>query len=752
MRQHLLLTVHLHGDGQGTARFHGVAQGAPEWPPSPARVFQALVAGAARGNALPEDIELALEWLERLPPPLVAAPLRHLGQSVSLFVPNNDADSLSDPRDVSGIRTKKVLQPSLFAEGQPFLYAWPLPSESGHAGSIVKASAELYQLGRGIDMAWAVAEVLDDDGLQARLEMYRGSVHLPELGTRGERMLACPVDGSLASLIQRHRTPKLRSEGGGRTARVLFTNPPKPRFLSVSYERSRRRVVFELRDRVQDKLWPWALDRVVRLVEKLRDGAAERLRQSLPGCDAEVEATLVGRKADGSNAAPIAHRARILPLPSIGSSHADCAIRRFLLDVPSGASLRNADVEWAFSGLEWAHPGTGEMSSLVVMRNDDDSMLHHYVGPSRRWRSITAVALPDNAKRRRIEPTRKRDEAKGASERRAEEDRAVAAVHTALRHAGIRGIATAVRVQREPFESAGKRAELFAEGTRFAKERLWHVEVTLDRAVEGPLVIGDGRFLGLGMMAPVNDAWSRPADAGQEDRHPALTVSDPRGLIALEVSGDVKDEPANLARALRRAVMARVQCEVGRERLAAFFSGHEDDGRQVGGEGASHLAFQWDSRLRRLLVIAPHQLDRREPTWQESRYLEVLDKAFEGFVELRAGPAGRFAIRRIQIETADPLLRSTHSWMSLTPYAVTRHLKRSTANETLVSDVIAECQRRRLPRPDVTVIDSRGVQGSGLEGRLRLDFSVAVSGPIVIGRTRYLGGGLFVPSRPSDAR
>lgn len=42
MGLHLLLTVQLHGDGQGTARYHGMAQGNPEWPPAPARVFQAL--------------------------------------------------------------------------------------------------------------------------------------------------------------------------------------------------------------------------------------------------------------------------------------------------------------------------------------------------------------------------------------------------------------------------------------------------------------------------------------------------------------------------------------------------------------------------------------------------------------------------------------------------------------------------------------------------------------------------------------
>jgi hypothetical protein len=107
MGRHLLLILRFHGDGQGTARFHGMGQGGQEWPPSPARLFQALVAGIARGGKLLEESVPALRWLEGLEAPVIAAPLRKSGQSVSLFVPNNDADSLNDPRDVSSIRTKK---------------------------------------------------------------------------------------------------------------------------------------------------------------------------------------------------------------------------------------------------------------------------------------------------------------------------------------------------------------------------------------------------------------------------------------------------------------------------------------------------------------------------------------------------------------------------------------------------------------------------------------------------------------------
>jgi len=734
MSRHLVLTVRLYEDAFGIARYHGMSQGAPEWPPAPARLYQALIAGAARGSALPDGLEPALEWLEALPPPTIAAPHHRLGQSIALYVPNNDADALADPRDVSSIRTAKTAQPSLFLADQPLLYVWPLSSAAvtstadAHVAAIVEAANGLYQLGRGIDMAWAVAEVLDAPALEARLTAHGGIVHRPQPGVRGTRILACPTRGSLASLVQRHQAPKLRTESAGN--KVLFTNPPKPHFANVSYERVRRHLVYELRASDASKSWPWALDRVVKLVETLRDAAAGRLQAGLESDASIVERSLIGRAADGSGAVPIDQRVRIVPLPSIGSPHADRAVRRVLVDVPSGTPLHVADVDWAFSGLRKVDPETGELSPWVVTRSEGDGMLGHYVGPSRRWRSVTAVSLPESAQRRRIDPARRQHEAKGAFERIAEETRAVAAVHAALRHAGILATAVAVRVQREPFEARGVRAEAFAEGTRFAKERLWHVEIEFDRRIQGPLIIGDGRFVGLGVMAPAPES---------------VAVS---GVYAFEATGEGKiaDLPIELARAFRRAVMARVRdvqglaAEAG---LARFFSGHEPNGAKASGEAEGHSAFHWDAPRQRLLLIAPHRLERRAPYQQERRHLETLERALDGFTQLRAGAAGSFGLRRLPCADSDPLLARARCWTSVTPYAVTRHRRCASAHEALVADVLAECERRGLPRPSVTVLQIQAVPRQGLQGRVRLEFAAAVTGPIALGRTSRLGGGLF---------
>jgi CRISPR-associated protein Csb2 len=341
------------------------------------------------------------------------------------------------------------------------------------------------------------------------------------------------------------------------------------------------------------------------------------------------------------------------------------------------------------------------------------------------WRTVTPAALPEDARRRRIDPAAKREEAKAGRERVAEQARAAAAVCQALRHAGVRTGVESVRVQREPLDANGARIEAFAGGTRFAKERLWHVEVTFDAAVSGPLAIGDGRFLGLGVLSPL------VTTAGIH----VLVIES--GLIGAS-------DPEHIARALRRAVMARVQAVLGDKPLPAFFSGHEPNGGPARAAKSSHLAFLCDLPRSRLMVVAPHALDRRNPTREETDHLTVLDEVLQDMYELRAGPAGCLVLRRTWIDVdADPLTGPSSVWESVTSYVVTRHARLGDASAALIANLTAECRRRGLPEPTVTPQQVRGLAGAGLSGRARLVFPVATSGPVSLGRTRYMGGGLF---------
>lgn len=491
MNSVLLISVRLH---------EGWYNGSGDTP-SPARLFQALVAGAGLSGPLDDDSIGSLSWLERLPPPVIGSPAVTPGQPVVNYVPNNDLDAKQgDHRRVGEIRTKKVSRPLLFDAEIPFLFAWTIdPKDAKHAESVAELASKLYQFGRTVDMAWAWAEVLSTEQLEDRLRGYNGIVREPAHKT-GD--VDCPTTGSLESLHQRYAAASQRfgrsQDNNGQT----FRRRPKPKWRRVSYDNTPLRVLLELRNTETPDFAPWPIENASELVVRLRDNAAERLRKTLDDRIPEIEQVLIGRKANGGDDGPTAARVRIVPLPSIGHPQADMQIRRVLVEVPGECPLRADDIAWAFSGLRVENPNTAEPCD--VTQTTDDSMLKHFgIGsrPSRIWRTVTPAALPD-ATRRRIDPNQRHSEAKSGQERFAEELRAVASVRNALRHARVREQAISVKVQREPFDLRGTRVEEFAEGTRFNKHGLWHVTLEFESPISGPLVIGNGRFLGLGVLAP----------------------------------------------------------------------------------------------------------------------------------------------------------------------------------------------------------------------------------------------------------
>src|SRR5438552_3216163 len=76
--------------------FHGRDDGGErEWPPSPLRAFQALVAAAARRNSgqVGDGARRAFQWLEaQSDSPVVIAPAATTGTGYRLSVPNNAMD------------------------------------------------------------------------------------------------------------------------------------------------------------------------------------------------------------------------------------------------------------------------------------------------------------------------------------------------------------------------------------------------------------------------------------------------------------------------------------------------------------------------------------------------------------------------------------------------------------------------------------------------------------------------------------
>ncbi|MBK8978727.1 MAG: type I-U CRISPR-associated protein Cas5/Cas6 [Planctomycetes bacterium] len=690
------LTIHLHEQ-----RFHG----RPEWPPAPARAFQALVSGAAAELSEPATCE-AFRWLERLDAPRVVAPPARQGRAVTCYVPNNDLDTAKgDPAHLDSIRVAKICQPRFLAVGQPIRYVWRFERGEEHARRLVELAVGLYQLGRSVDMAWAEGAIVDEGAVDAWAADRAVRLHEPS-GPVTAGALLCPCLGTFDSLVARHhaQNERFRPPASGSKIRKVFVQPPRTLFRQVGYGRPSRVAVYEIRALDEPgRFSPWPLRSAQALVTRTRDDALARLSEAgLP--EADLRATLVGPGPAETAAIPITHRTRILPLPSIGHEHADPRIRRIAVESHPDSLVRAEDIEWAFSGL------TLDRAQLV--RGDDD-MLRHYRGPARIWETITPAALP--APRRRIDLAHNSVRGKSAAERATEEHEAKRAVVQALRHAGVQARPLGIEVQREPFRRKGERVEAFDAPPRFGKNRLWHVRIELAAEASGPMVLGDGRFLGLGIMVPV----SRPA------RVHAWRIRD--GLAAVP-------EPEAAATALRRAVMALYQEQAGpNARLPSWVTGHRADGSPAAND--AHLFFACDPQRSLLMAIEPvRTVDS-----------EVLQIALDRLTELRAGHLGRLALDPTLLRDDDPLLASSRHWRSATPYRVRRHSRQGDVQTVLRNDVRTACFDSGLPPPtDIHVDEWRAPSGRGLQAMLRLEFAAAVAGPMLLGKGRHRGMGLFV--------
>jgi len=697
--------------------WHGVG----DWPPAPFRLFQALVAGAYGGRWIAEDAQPAarraeaLQWLERQEPPRIAAPERKPCREITSFVPNNDLDAVGgDPRRVSDIRAEKNMTAWRLENGQGFLYAWDFEDGAEHATTICGLSERLYRLGRGVDGAWARAAIFRPDDAERILEQ-RGGVSRPA-SAGGSGGVPCPVPGSLKSLLRRHEAGSLKFSREAGSKRILFRQPPKAVYRTVSYNCPAAVRYFEIRHSDDtERFFPVPQTEVSKLTESLRDAAARRLSSAMPNWEATVERFLIGRTAGPDD---IFRRIRIIPLPSIGHGQTSPSIRRIAVEVPPSCPIRARDADWAFAGL-----GVPDRAAVLVQTPSKEMAQHYGFGESaKRWRSVTPVALPQKVLSGRT-----------GSDRAYVEAREAAALVQACRHEDIPARPVAIRIQKEPFLQRGELAGAYATAERF-DGRLRHIDVTFNRPVPGPLVLGDGRFLGLGLMSPVSE------------KYPGIHVFEVKGVRPVP---ETRFEP--LVRAFRRAMMARAQHEAGPNKpLPILFHGHTSDGSAARGGSHEHLFYAAYSTkdvggIDRLAVIAPSFCDRN---CTGTRDWGTLARAASDFRSLLCGALGEFVLGPA---APDPQVFGLgQRWGTLTPYRVTRHPKSNRGRADFVADDLrSECSRRAIPIP-TTVEVSELIEGRGgsLSAHLVVTFRSRVRGPLLLGRGSHFGDGLFSTGRP----
>ncbi len=366
--------------------FHGRGEdGEPEWPPSPLRVYQALVAAGARhfGSCFHELAANPLRWLETLPPPSIVAPVGSAGAPYCLSVPNNAMDivaaawsrgNYSNQGDANPAthRTMKTIRPYCVGS-DPVHFVWTLPAEAndtilGHIEILQVLGRCLTVLGWGVDLVAAEARVLD----QVAADGLAGNRWVPTSATAGTALTA-PISGTLADLETRHTAFLARVPKPG----TFVPPPPLGVFRRIHYlpaDTVAPRAVAAFQLLRPDASGYAAFDtsrRALRLVGMLRYTVQNAARDAGWPEEKIAQFILGHGEARGEQHRPVCTgRFSFLPLPSIeyrgqGKSRVVGAIRRLLITCLGSEGA--AEVTWARRALgasELVDESTGNASAL----------------------------------------------------------------------------------------------------------------------------------------------------------------------------------------------------------------------------------------------------------------------------------------------------------------------------------------------------------------------------------------------------
>lgn len=517
----------------------------PEWPPHPARLFSAMV-DAHHGTDDPDPSERsALLWLETLAPPFIQASDATERPAVTVYVPNNDSQvmgmSLTTNR-YTKVRTAltRLAEASTEAKRRSATNALTKARDVGtqatRAGSTtVETALDLLPSGRHkqarsypsvtpesavITYIWNNVGGMDSHngiidklllrvtrlGHSSTLVSCRVVTKLPEAprwspDVDGEDELRTTGHGQLSALERRfsdHQAQKPRSLPATmtryRSGAQVSSHP------ALAADMAGEWFVFERQSGRQ--LGAWA---VVSLASAVRSALMSALQADIPPL-------ISGHTADGAKVE--ASHLAVVPLPFVGHRRADGLMKGFalllprqspLLDAPARRRLLEAIAIWEEAG-EDQHTvevrltrGQGRMVYRRVYETDLYSLRRsRWRGPSSTWVTATPIALNRHpGKLHRGDPARRHRSFVEAEQTVAQSCRDIGLPEPAEVHLNVHPLLNgAVPVRRYPS---------FVQGRDRHRRALVHATVRFDEVVEGPMLLGAGRYLGLGLMTPTGD-------------------------------------------------------------------------------------------------------------------------------------------------------------------------------------------------------------------------------------------------------
>lgn len=467
-----------------------------EWPPNPYRLFQSLVAGGNLGFRRTEFGDAkkeALRWLERREAPQIIVPAAQAASAMRLYVPNNDMDKVArawaqskDPeKPPNELRTDKDLRPHRIEGDATVRFLWRVTDEEwdsarGHTELLCAEARHLHSLGLGIDLVAGNGRILSDDEIRA----LPGETWIADGEGIGWRV---PIAGSLEELLARHEGSTERVQAGRGRGAARWVAPPAPPAIygEVGYRprtegRYRRVHAFALVDQ-QGAYRSFDPRETAVVAAWLRHAAHERAKAM------RLDAGFVERFVcgHGEDAAAKNDRFSYIPLPTIPFKGRDGRIRRVLLVEPFGVGGAGKAQALArrLSGAALVEEHTGEIKADLRALDDAfaDSVAVRYLRKARAWASVTPVVLPG------------RDDFRSR--------KAHGLLLKALAQAGCTTPIAEIVLQAEPVLPGAEMARAYRVPSYLKELPRTHAVLTFAEPVPGPIVVGAGRHIGLGVFA-----------------------------------------------------------------------------------------------------------------------------------------------------------------------------------------------------------------------------------------------------------
>ncbi|MES0875271.1 type I-G CRISPR-associated protein Csb2 [Sinimarinibacterium thermocellulolyticum] len=501
-----------------------------EWPPSPARLFKALVASARSGWAQSnrkaiDDSLRVLEQQGRIEntklPEIVTPHAKQRPARQRRFIPNNSKNWPSERKfnPVKGIDLdeeplagwevgwdgKAERHVADIEMPHTVWYWWP-DVDASHVPIIRDVARRVPSVGKGEDLA--ILDATDakppDGAVRWQPASTGASLEVPEAGC----LDVCDA------LFARDRNELPLSAAGVRA--VTYASDTRaadrdvPTFV-LGLWRNGKRCSWDAR-LLRQVVGPvrHLLDEVrAEVVDMLARGPSDR-----PAMEALVRRVLVGH--DESDKPVSEPHLAVLPLPSVLGPYPDGRVRRIALADFGGGDdpTRRAIVEMAqvlLHGRELRDNGRG--TGVILDTEPDGQWLRAITKRSRTWVTVTplvqqAKELTRDEWKRLIEARRnvKNEPAKAAARELHLQKRRRELVERSVRQA-IAGREASIEsievVAGGPLAGVHIAKHYRANGYLGETPKL-HVRVTFDRPVAGPIAIGRGRHVGFGVLWPVD--------------------------------------------------------------------------------------------------------------------------------------------------------------------------------------------------------------------------------------------------------